>query len=121
MSKTRVKYTGTALPTDSDTFVLFTTVETGKGASFFAMLGIETFQAAIKCSHACTLKSYASKDRGTTWEEVSTTALTLSTTLDNVVHYMVGSYPDWKLSLINGGTTQTTFVCGMSLSTKVAT
>lgn len=121
MSLTHVKYAGTALPTDSDTFVLFTTVETGKGQNFLPMLGIETFEITVKCSHAGTFKGYASKDRGTNWVQVSETAIAASpSTGSDSVSILVGSYADWKLSWVNGGTTQTTFVLNMALSTNVA-
>ena len=118
MSVTRAKYTGTALPTDSDTFVLFTTVETGKGANFFAMLGVERFSVNIKNSHAGTIKTYKSMDRGTNWLQVSANAVGVPSASDeNVAEYLVGSYIDWKVSWVNGGTTQTTFGIDMSLHT----
>lgn len=125
----RVQYLDTALPTGSATFALFDTTVASANVTqkeralpnLFSRNGFETFELSVKCSQAGTLKSYASQDRGTTWVQVSETAIAASaSTGSDFINFMVGMYADWKLSWVNGGVTQTSFVLDMALSTNVA-
>lgn len=116
MTYSAIKYMGTALPTLSATFTLFTTVDTGM-SNFFPIAGLHRFLVDIKNSHAGTLKEYKSDDGGTTWNQISETAIAAAAaTATNVKDYLVSGYRDWKVDWVNGGTTQTTFEIDMSVT-----
>lgn len=113
---TRAKYTGTALPADSDTEVLFSTT-TMPMASFFQITGIRRVVFDIKNSHIGTIKVYKSDDRGTNWEQISEDSVAVPAATDtNTYDYLVEPYRDWKAEWVNGGTTQTKFEIDIALT-----
>ena len=121
MTTTRVKYTGTALPTDSDVHVLFdTTVAFASGANLFQLSGTKRFLLDIKNSHAGTLKMYKSDDRGTNWNQIDQVSVAAAAATDsNVYDLLVALYRDWKIEWTNGGTTQTTFEIDQMLTDEL--
>lgn len=105
---TRIKYTGTALPTNADTFTLVdTTTAASQGALVFA--GVKRYTIDIKHSHDGTLKLYKSPDKGTTWHLLNTVAMTGGGTDTNRHDELIEGYLDFKATWTNGGVTQTTF------------
>lgn len=116
---TTVKYIGTALPTDSDTFTLFDTTSTGHWTGMLAHTQTCRVLVDIKHSHNGTLKSYKSKDGGTNWVAMSSQAVTASAAT-SAADYLVEGLRDFKLEWVNGGTTQTTFVADIVLSSDRA-
>lgn len=115
---TQVKYTGTALPTDSNTATLFTTVDGQLPRRFFGLNCYESFLVDIKHSHGGTLRAQKSDDGGTNWHTIREDVLAAGspTNGSTAQAYGVAPYRDWRLVWVNGGTTQTTFEIDMSLS-----
>lgn len=119
MSNTHVKYTGTALPADANTYTLFdtTTANAGMGASFFANSNTKRFLLDIKNDQAGTLKVYKSDDRGTNWNQIDQVSVAAAAATDtNTYDFLVAQYKDWKITWTNGGVTQTTYEIDMALS-----
>lgn len=114
-------YTGTALPTTSETVVLFATAPTftagvSDGRGFgrkheLQRMRVHRVLLDLTNSHNGTLRAFQSQDRGKTWVQVApdiaVAASAASST--NQVDFLVEPYPDWKLVWVNGATTQTTF------------
>jgi hypothetical protein len=111
----RLKYTA-GTPTDSDTFILFSTYDAGLGGNFFSHAFTTKFEITIKNSQIGTLKEYRSDD-GITWTQISETAVAIpAASASNTYPYDVGQYKHWKLVWVNGGTTQTTFTVDMVIT-----
>lgn len=112
----RLKYTGDTPGADSNTYNLFTTVSAQFGSNFFAHAGVSKFVLFLKgdATETGTLKEYASTDGGTTWNQVSQTAVTLGTYQD-AYEFVVEPYRDWKLDWVNGGAAKTTWEVNFAL------
>lgn len=120
-----LKYSGTALPTGSATFVLFSTAAPSAGvagscpmANWAPMSGLHVYNYDVKHSHDGTVKGYKSDDRGTNWlqfyDSGTLTAPAATDTNGDVVS--VEGMPDFKFEWVNGGTNQTTFEFTQNLS-----
>lgn len=121
MSTCKVSYSGTALPTDSNTFTLFSTVTAAGFPDFFAYSGTKRFVLRVKNSHAGTLKAYRSANHGTNWSQIDEVAVVAAAATDeNAYDFFIEGFRDWKLDWVNGGTTQTTFSPDMALDTDRA-
>lgn len=112
---TRLSYSGTALPTDSDTFVLFSTQGTGFWSGFLQHTCTKRFVVDIQNSHAGTLNTYKSDDGGTNWKQTGSIPVAATTATVNVLDVVVEHYRDFKCEWVNGGTTQTAFEIDMAL------
>lgn len=101
------KYAGSTPGTDSSTYVLFSTVVAFPGARGFVYAGIKRFRLGLEHSHLGTINAYRSPDRGTTWHQLSTTAVAApAANSTNEYDFLVEGYDDWKVEWVNGGTTQ---------------
>lgn len=108
----RIKYTGSALPGNAETVTIFDTTAGGgqMGAGFMALAELNRLYLTIINDQAGTLKSYSSENRGTTWTQISSTAVAASAAnSENPYDYLVEPYLDWRLLWVNGATPQTTF------------
>lgn len=111
----RIKYQGTALPEDTDTELLWSTVDslfTDGGAGRY--LGLAWFVAAIWNSHAGTVNAYFSNDKGTTWrlfqtETYSALGADSNAAAANIAEFYIEPYEHVKFEWVNGGDTQTIF------------
>lgn len=115
-SVVRPKYTGTALPTGATTVVIFTTVQAGFGANWFASHGLNRLLMSVNNSQAGTLNAYESSDRGANWVKIDTLAVAAaSANTERINDYLVEQYQDWKLEWVNGGVDQTVFAVNLSI------
>lgn len=114
-----VAVTSTA-PTDSNTTILWSS-DTRLGKGCMRMHNISRIQFTVENSHSGTLKAYRSTNGGTTWDQVGddlAVAAAGATDVSGPYSYLVDPFNDWRLSWVNGGTTQTTWrpsltiICG---------
>ena len=103
----RFGYTGTALPEDTDTEAILDTTAAFSMERAFDLAGIKRIKITLKNSHVGTLNEYRSSDRGTNWEQVDSTAVTVPAFAQSF-EYLVEGMDDWKLEWVNQ-VTQTTF------------
>ena len=116
-----LKYTGTALPTDSNTVVLFdsTAVLTdNKFKHWLTMTGLRWFKYSIWNSHAGTVNFYESVDGGTSWRLWDSDTVAASPTEAATESRLVEGKADVKVEWVNGGTTQTVFDIHLSLAQR---
>jgi hypothetical protein len=114
----KVPYQGTTPGADSDDYVLFDTTVAFPGTvgkNMLQLAGIKRFIIDLAHSDNGTLEEYKSPDRGTTWIQVSTEAITASATATTVREYAVEPYDDWRLVWENGGSAQDPWVPDMVL------
>lgn len=121
------KYTGTALPTDSDTFELFNSVTAFNGAGHMLdMRGIKRILISLRNDESGTLKMYESEnDDDTGWVQcrADEAVSAVASNDDNEVDFLVEGRRHVKIEWENGGTTQTSFapnitgICDRSLAT----
>ena len=117
MSDSTIDVSGVAPGADSDTDVMFTTVDGQIGRNYFPNNGIRRANVVIVHNEACTLTWYRSVDGGTNWIQLGTQALTGSATESNEVDIKVEGERDWKLEVTNGGSAQTTWSALLTLVT----
>lgn len=105
-------------PTDSDTSTIFSTVTAFPGQSRAAAgQGCGHFRVDVKHSHGAILKLSKSLDRGANWHVVTQGFIPVPLALQSTVReFDVSPFADFKLEVINGGTTQTTWAVDMSLT-----
>lgn len=115
-----ITYTGSTPGADSSTYSLFSTVTAFSGGSYAAMSGLTKLTLSLTYTATCTLKWYKSNDRGTTWDQVGTEILpTAVSGLPTVREYRVDTAADFKLDLVNGGSSQAAaFRPSLSLSSE---
>lgn len=111
-----ITYTGTPLPTGSTTNILFSTVAAFPGANYLAQTGMKRLQLDLFVSQNGVLNWYKSPDRGNTWHQLSTQAITASGTSSSTLDILCEEYADFKIEWVNGGVTQTVFDISMALS-----
>lgn len=111
--KTRITYSGPALPGNAESVVLFSsTTAFGKRAAthyrcFWFDVAIQTDEAA----GTQTVRLEKSADGGTTWVTVGTpTAVGDGHTSEE---FFVSPYQDWRIVYLNGSTPQTLFAVDM--------
>ncbi len=115
MPHTNVTYKGTALPADSTTVSIFDT-STFSSKRFISNGNYDRLLVDVKNSHTATYKWYKSSDRGTNWNQIGESAVSVpAATASNVTDFLITGYDDFKLEWVNGGTTQTTFEIDISL------
>lgn len=109
---THFKYTGTALPADSDTVTLLDTFAAGMPPHAFQHQNLRRVVIDLAHSHIGTVKFYKSDPdgvRGTDWTLVASQAIAVPSTGTDQIQFIVQPYPDFKIDWTNGGTTQTQF------------
>lgn len=118
-----LKYSGTALPTDANTFVLFASASPSAGvagscpmANWAVMSGLHVYKYDVKNSHDGTVKGYKSDDRGANWVQFYDSGTLTAPTYTNAAVVSVEGLHDFKFEWVNGGVTQTTFELAQSLS-----
>lgn len=108
-------YTGTAPGADSNTYVLFSSVEALPGKRMHSGLGFKRFVVGVRHSSAGTINLYKSVDRGTTWV-LADTFSAASTTLEDLYDALVEHFDDFKVEWVNSGSAQDPWVVSMALS-----
>lgn len=104
---TRVKYTGATPGGDTNTYPIFTTLTNGWPAGFFALQNISKLVVDTKHDAAGTFAWYKSNDRGTSWEQIGTEAISApASTVTIFREFTVEPYEDFKLDWVNGNTAQ---------------
>lgn len=114
--KTRIPYTGSALPGNAEVITLFSsTAAFGPRAAthyrcFWFDVGLQVDQNA-----ANSLQLQKSADGGTTWTNAGTATTINSGTAGghSVTSFFVSPYADWRVVYTNGATPQTTFQVDM--------
>ena len=111
--KTRVTYTGSALPGNAESIVLFSST-TAFGARAATQYRCFWFDVALQTDQAAGTQTVAlqkSADGGTTWVTVGTpTAVGSGHTEES---FYVAPYADFRILYVNGTTPQTTFAVDM--------
>jgi hypothetical protein len=118
----RVKYDGTALPTDSDTFTLWDSTgnnayRNSSSADIINQHSLKRCNVSVECSHKGTLTASWSDDDGTEWNVYDQRVMPASGT--NMAHQFsidIAGRRDVKIEWVNGGTTQTNFDVQTSLT-----
>lgn len=109
--RTRIKYTDTALPTDSDTFVLY---DSSLDNVPIAVSQDARFVYSIHHDQTATVKGYSKTASDDNWREfTSTTHAGASTPAVGDV-FIVGMF-HVKFEWVNGGVTQTVFTPTLAL------
>lgn len=119
----RVKYTGSTPGADSNTYNLYTTVDSPLQTpqNFFALLGIHKVVLDLKANQAGTLKWYKSPDRGVTWNQIGQESVAaLASTVGLVRDYVVSGLQDFKLDWVNSGSAQNPWEVDITLSSQRA-
>jgi hypothetical protein len=118
MTITRLKYTGSTPGADANTYVLFSTVAAACPGNWGPMCGFHTFHYDIDNDQAGTLNLYKSSNRGTSWTQMSTTAVAIpaANTSNNGV-LLIEGLADFKVEWVNGGSAQTVWAVDMDVST----
>lgn len=116
-SYSRIKYSGTAPGADSNTYVLFSTVASFTMANAAQMGGVHKLVLTLKNSQAGTLNTWRSTDRGVTWVQITTEAITAGTaTTSTPREYLLEQFADFKLEWVNSAVAQATWVVDMALT-----
>lgn len=113
--KTRITYTGSALPGNAESITLFSTT-VAFGARCAPHYKCYDFDVALQTDQAAgtqTLQLQKSADGGVTWTNADTA--TAVTTGHKFVSFNVAPYADWRVVYLNGTTPQTTFAVDMSI------
>lgn len=114
---TRVNYTGSTPGTDSDTYVLFSTVAAFTSKNMLPMHGYKRYALHLTHSHNGTVNWYVSDDRGTNWRQVGTEAITAASNEGTWVDILIEGFQDFKVEWVNGGTAQSPWIVDQSLDT----
>lgn len=106
----QIPYQDTALPTDSDTFVLWNSENflPQGAANMLANMGVNRWTASLWLSQDGTVNGYRRETGSSAWRKFYTNALTAGTeALQEDV--FIGGYGEVKFEFVNGGVTQTAF------------
>ncbi|HXQ34399.1 MAG TPA: hypothetical protein VN843_10330 [Anaerolineales bacterium] len=112
--KTRVTYTGSALPGNAEAITLFSsTVAFGPRAAphyrcYWFDVALQTDQNANN-----SLQLQKSPDGGVTWTNAGAAVTINSATPHTLTEFFVSPYADWRVIYTNGATPQTTFQVDM--------
>src|SRR5512139_768080 len=113
--KTRVTYTGSALPGNAEAIVLFssTTAFGPRAAPHYRCFWFDVELQTDQAAGTQTLALQKSADGGTTWVTVGTA--TPITSGQTQVSFFVSPYADFRVVYTNGTTPQTTFAVDMAI------
>lgn len=130
MSYPRIGYTGSTPGADSNTYVLFATIlpatptdaqNANWPQNMFMLADVHKFCLLLKNNQSGTINIYESEDRGVTWQQVDTLAVSAAaSTGSNPMEFLVEGMKDMKIEWVNGGSAQTTWSVNMSLSSDRA-
>jgi len=123
MTVNRFRYSGSVPGGVSTEFTLFdtTTANVGIGGNFFTMMDIARFRIRLNHVAAGTLKWYRSHDAGLTWRlDGQKTMPAISSGADEE-DWLVEGNKDWKLTWVNGGTTQAAALVGDTTASATMT
>lgn len=107
-------YAGTAPIGDSETYVLFSSVVAFNGKRMASHFGLSRLVADVKHSQNGTFKLSKSLDRGVTWHQVDSVAVT-ETTNSDIYDALIEEYDDFKLEWVNAGVAQATWAVDIAL------
>jgi hypothetical protein len=105
----QAKYVGGTPGDETETYVLFNSATAFEAASRISGMGLQRFRLQLQCSDDGELRWYHSSDGGTTWHQGqpdSTHTVTGVADTSQTFDFFVGSFRDWKLEWINGGSAQ---------------
>lgn len=123
-------YAGTTPGADGNTYVLFTTTDptslTSSKADVMnanwpengaALTGIKKVAVTVKCNNAGTINVYESRNRGTNWRQIDTTAVAApGATASFLAEFLIEGLRDFMLTWVNGGSAQSPFDVMLSFS-----
>lgn len=93
---------------DTNETVLFSTVSAGLPKNALLSSGVKRWGMVVDNPQDGSVYLYWSPDRGTTWVQISTTAVSApGAGACAEVDLLVEGLPDWKVSWKNGGSAQT--------------
>jgi hypothetical protein len=113
---TRCKYTGSALPGNAETVVLFSTAALPM-ANWGPTNGIHSYHFNIKHDQSGTVKGYKSVNRGTSWIQFYDSGAIAAPTYTTADVVLVEGLADFKFEWVNGASPQTAFTVDQDLST----
>lgn len=113
---TRAKYTGSALPGNAETVVLFSTAAACPMANWGPMNNIHSYHYDIKHDQAGTVKGYKSSNRGTSWVQFYDSDSLTAPTYTSTAVVLVEGLADFKFEWVNGATPQTAFAVDQDVS-----
>jgi hypothetical protein len=116
---TRTTYSGSAPGADSNTYVMFSTVVAAPMAGWHQLAGIKYARIDIKHNQSFTLNAYKSPDRGVTWHQVSTEAITVTSNAVTSRGFDIQLYRDFKIEVVNGGSAQGTWAVDIGFRDKL--
>jgi len=110
---------------DSNTYVLFDSTVTfaapnqsNSKSTTLSAHGISRIELTLVNAVAGTLKGYRSVDKGANWDQVGgdiAVPINAATDVNGPYDFLVDSYGDFRISWVNGGSTQTTWRPQISL------
>lgn len=113
----KLKYTGPALPGESEEIDLFDSSVAFNGANYLQMHCLKRLLVAVKNDQTGTLNLHKSSDRGETWSQVGTeTVAAAAAAGENQYDFLIEAYSDIRLEWVNGEDAQTTFAIDMVLT-----
>lgn len=115
MNTAVITYTGSTPGADSNTYVLFSSVEAFPGKRMAPGVGYKRFVLGVRHSSAGTVNLYKSADRGTNWVLVDTFSAA-STTEEDLYDALIEHMDDFKVEWVNSGSAQNPWVVSMALS-----
>lgn len=99
--------------TDSNTYVMFSSVVTFPAGTFRVINGgVSRVTFSVENSQAGTVKAYRSVDKGTNWDQVGgdiTVAIASATDISGPYDFLTDTYSDFKVEWVNGGVAQATW------------
>lgn len=126
----RIKWQGTTPGADTHQYSIWSTCSTGVaddathhdnvaqnanrdggcGGNFLPMTHTDKIVFSVKNAAAFTLNEYYSLDRGATWLQISTASIAIpAANTSTEREFLVETYPDWRLEVVNQGAAQTTW------------
>lgn len=126
----RFTWTGTTPGADSNQYSIWSSCRTGvaddathkdnvannanrdgaNGANMFQLTHTDKVVFSVKNAAAFTLNEYYSIDRGTTWLQISSVSCPIPASgFTTEREFLVETYPDWRLEVVNQGSAQTTW------------
>lgn len=108
------RYYGSTPGADTNNYVLYTTTS-ALAQAYQQGGGVHRIRVDIACDEDGTLSLYKSRDKGTTWRLVESSAETASATETVKYEALMEPFYDYKLEWTNGGVVQAFFEADMAI------
>ncbi len=108
------RYSGSTPGADTNDYVLYTTTS-ALGQAIQQGAEVHRIRVDIACTQDGTLSLFKSRDRGTTWRLVESSAETGSASATIKAEYLIEPFYDYKVEWENGGSAQAYFEADMAI------